>query len=105
MTASAVIFSSEAEAQLDALYEYIAANSGETRADAFVTQIISFCRGLAAFPERGTERVDLRPDLRVIGFRRRVAIAFTSHEGTVVILGVYYGGQNYEAILRDEDTE
>ena len=48
---------------------------------------------------RGMARDDLRPGLRVVGFRRRVTIAFAITEETVEILGIYYGGRDYEALL------
>jgi toxin ParE1/3/4 len=38
--------------------------------------------------------------LRTIGFRRRVTIAFTVETNTVTILGVYYGGRDFETSLR-----
>lgn len=54
------------------------------------------------FPERGTQRNDIRPGLRTTGYRHRATIAFEVTSDTVNILGVYYGGQDYEADLRDE---
>jgi toxin ParE1/3/4 len=103
MTAPAVVFSPESEDHLDALHDYIAEHSGQARADAFVARIVTFCEGLSPFPERGTRRDDLRPGLRIIGFRKRVAVAFVLLGEAVVILGVFYGGQDYETAFRDSD--
>ena len=51
------------------------------------------------FPERGAQRDDLLPRLRPVGYRRRVTIAFRvdAASATVTILGVFYGGQDFEA--------
>jgi toxin ParE1/3/4 len=37
--------------------------------------------------------------MRVAGFRRRVAIAFVVEPATVIIAGIFYGGQDYEKAL------
>ena len=55
---------------------------------------------LESFPERGTRRDDIRPGLRVIGFERRATIVFQVLEDEVIIVRVFYGGQDYEAALR-----
>jgi toxin ParE1/3/4 len=35
------------------------------------------------------------------GFRGRVVIAFATIDGAVVILGVYYGGRDFETLLAE----
>jgi plasmid stabilization system protein ParE len=50
----------------------------------------------------GVARDDLRPGLRIVGFRRRVTIAFAVTEATVEIPGIYYGGRDYETLLSAE---
>lgn len=37
--------------------------------------------------------------MRTIGFRRRIVIAFAVTDETVEILGVYYGGRDYESLF------
>jgi len=39
----------------------------------------------------------LKSGLRVIGYRRRVSIAFSVEAETVVTLGIFYGGRNFTA--------
>ncbi len=51
---------------------------------------------MRTFPVRGAQRDDIRPGLRVFGFRKRVSIAFEITGNVVTILGVFYGGQNLE---------
>lgn len=98
-----VDYSRRAVAQLEALYKYIAEDSGPDRAERFVSSITEYCDGFDMFPHRGAKRDDIRPGLRLVGFRRRVTIAFTVNEGSVNILGVFYGGQDYESILQDAE--
>lgn len=60
--------------------------------------------GFADFPERGRRRDDLRPGLRIIGFERRVTIAFHISSGAVIIDRILYGGRELEtAVGEDED--
>jgi toxin ParE1/3/4 len=98
-----VIFSLRAEQQLGHLYGYIADRDGEERAENYTNKIIDFCQGLATFPERGTRRDDVRPGLRVVGYAKRVTIAFAIKNDRVIIHGVFYGGQDYESIIGEEE--
>lgn len=47
-------------------------------------------------------RDDLRPGLRTISWRRRVTIALVVEEAVVVIVGIFYGGRDFESLLSDE---
>jgi toxin ParE1/3/4 len=38
--------------------------------------------------------------MRVVGFERRVTIAFSVQEERVTILRIFYGGRNWEEIMR-----
>lgn len=99
-----VVYSARARRQLSDLYAWIADQSGfPGRAEGYVSSILDFCDGLATFPTRGVARDDLRPGLRMIGFRRRAVIAFAVHEKTVEVLGVFYGGQDHESLLSEQD--
>lgn len=100
-----VLFSPEAEAQLVGLYRYIAVEASPTIAWRFTGAIVDYCEGFKTSPHRGTRRDDLRPGLRTVGFRRRATIAFAVDDDAVTILGVYYGGRDYEAVLRDDISD
>jgi toxin ParE1/3/4 len=95
-----VIFTPRAERQIDRLHEYVAAKASEGRADAYIARIVAFCIGLATFPMRGQKRDDLLPGLRTIGFERRVTVAFVVTANEVLIEGIFYGGQDFEAAFR-----
>ncbi|WP_411906262.1 type II toxin-antitoxin system RelE/ParE family toxin [Rhizobium mayense] len=60
----------------------------------YVSGIRQFLMELSTFPKRGTVRDDLVPGLRIIGYRRSVSIAFVVEEAHVLVLGVFYGGQD-----------
>lgn len=63
--------------------------------------MVSTCEGLAFFPLRGVPREDIRPGLRVTHHKGRTLIAYAVDEGmrTVSVVGVFYGGQDYEEAL------
>ena len=96
-----VVFAPEAQLDLLDLYDMVAEGSSSERAVAYVERIQAACLRLAAFPERGTRRDDIRPGLRVIGFERRVAIAFHVGAGRVTIDRILYGGRDV-GTLRSE---
>jgi plasmid stabilization system protein ParE len=89
-----VVVTPRAERQLDNLYSYIGG-------------IVADCLSLKTFPERGTKRDDIRPGLRTIGYRRRVTIAFLVDliTSTIAVHGVFYGGQDFEQLLRDVEAD
>jgi toxin ParE1/3/4 len=96
-----VIFTSDADADLAELYDYIATQGSPARALAYVQRITAFCRGLVTFPKRGSRRDDLRPGLRTIGFGRRDSIAFLVSPDAVVIVRILHGGRDMDAVFED----
>ena len=97
-----VQFSPAARDQLAELEDYISETASPAVAVRYVNAIITYCEGLAMFPMRGRGRDDLLAGLRTTNYRRRVVIAFLVNiEARIVsIVGIYYGGRDYEAILR-----
>ena len=49
--------------------------------------------------ERGHRRDDIRPGLRIIGFERRVTIAFMVQDQRATFLRIFYGGRNWEEVM------
>jgi toxin ParE1/3/4 len=43
--------------------------------------------------------------LRITSYRKRVVIAFDVDADRVNIIGIFYGGQDYETALQEEDEE
>ena len=107
MKSHTVSFTPRAERQLAHLYRHIADESGEARAERYVGKIVAACQAPSNFPERGSKRYDIRPNLRTIGYAKSATIAFSvdSMTDTVAIYGVYYGGQDFETILRDAEGD
>lgn len=100
-----VVFSPEAEEQLVALYGYIAAAASPDIAARYTEAIVGYCESLRTFPHRGTMRDDVRPGLRITNYKKRVVIAFDVDAEQVSIIGVFYGGQDYETILQDNSDD
>jgi len=98
-----VVFSPGAEAQLVKLHRDIAEKASPAIGERYTAAIVAYCLSLSTFPHRGTRHDDVRPGLRTVGYRRRVTIAFSVSDNVVNILGVYYGGQDYEADFRDDE--
>ena len=60
----------------------------------YIERIEAVCQDLSTFPDRGTRRDELFPGLRIIGFERRIAIAFHIEPKTVTIDRILYGGRD-----------
>lgn len=87
-----------------AITEHIERWTGDRNlADSTVDAIRTYVKGFSERPHRGTKRDDLRPSLRIVPFKKRTVIAFEVDERRqiVTILRVFYGGQDYEAVMRD----
>ncbi len=97
-----VVFTPEALDQLTALYQYIAAAASPAIAANYTDAIVTYCEQLQNFPQRGTLRDDVLPGLRITHYKKRAVIAFAVDEGLVSIIGVFYGGQDYEAVLQSD---
>jgi len=87
------------------LYEYIAERGSPVIAARYAEAIVAYCESLATLPHRGTKRDDSRAGLRIANYKRRAVIAFAIDEATdmVAILGLFYGGRDYERVLVDDD--
>ncbi|MGM0512196.1 MAG: type II toxin-antitoxin system RelE/ParE family toxin [Pseudomonadota bacterium] len=98
-----VVFSAQAEEQLAALYRYIANAATPQTALSYTENIVEYCEALEQFPHRGNPRDDILPGLRVTHYRKRTVIAFVVEAQRVSVLGIYYGGQDYESALSTEE--
>lgn len=105
MKARRLAYAPEAEAQLLGLYRYIAERGSPAAARRFTDAIMMRCEELADAPLIGRLREDIRPNLRLWPYRRRVMIAYDLDAEVVTILGIFYGGQDFELLLRPDDNE
>jgi plasmid stabilization system protein ParE len=100
----AVVFAPEAEEQLVELYLYIADQASPAIARDYTEAVVDDCLKLNHFPLRGVARDDIRPGVRITHHKGRTVIAFQVDEPSrsVAILGVFYGGQDYQAALQPD---
>ncbi len=99
MSSYQVVFSPESQEQIADLYRYIEAASSPQIALDYTDALLRFCEGMEVFPERGTPRDDIRYGLRTTNYRGSAIIAYVILGDIVHILGIYYGGQDYESLL------
>jgi plasmid stabilization system protein ParE len=100
-------FAPEALAQLTAIEDFIALSGTREGAERYVDGIVECCRNLTTFPLGGTRRDDLMPGLRITNYHSRSVIAYTvnTEARTISIVGVFYGGQDYEGRLAIPTTK
>jgi toxin ParE1/3/4 len=94
-----VVVAPEAAEDLNELYDWIAAQSSHPLAMGYLERVETFCRRLSIGSERGHLRSDVRPGLRIMGFERRLTIAFAVDAETVTVLRVFTAGKNWETSL------
>lgn len=94
-----VVFSPEAQTDLEAIFDFIADAATPIVALNYLERLEAYCAGMALGSERGHRRDDVRPGLRIVGFERRITIAFTVSAENVTILGIFYGGRDWEREL------
>ena len=99
----AVVFTPEAEEQLAALYRYIRDEASPEIALRYTSAIVAHCESLRDFPRRAVRRDDIRPGLHITHYKGRAVIAFSVDAEQVSIIGVFYGGRDYETILQADD--
>ncbi len=101
MKERSVEFAPEASEDLLQLYDWIAAAASPETAIRYIDRIEVFCERLRHASDRGDIRNDIRPGLRIVGFERRVTVAFMVTETRVTVLRLMYGGQNWEQQLKE----
>ena len=95
--------SSDADRDLDQLSDWISERSASIRvALGYIDRIRTYLTSFQDFPHRGTKRDDLRAGLRLIGFERRVTIAFSVEGDTVVIVRIFYAGRDVDVLASEE---
>ncbi len=100
----------EAERQLNEIDDWIAKKATVEIARRFVSAILDHIEGIPTFPFAGRAHDDVRPGMRTTTYKKRTLVAYevdeTSGELVINILGVFHGGQNWEAALSaDEDSD
>ena len=92
-----VVRSPEADRDIEALLDYIAENSGPQRSLRVIAGLRSFIESLALASRRGTDRSDLLPGMRTLGYRGWLTIAFVVSDEAVTVLRVFPRGRDWES--------
>lgn len=93
----------EAERQLNEIDDWIAKTATADIARRFVSAILEHIDGILLFPLAGRSRDEVRSGIRTTTYRKRTLVAYevdeSSGEVVVNVLGVFHGGQDWEATL------
>ena len=92
-----VILTPEARQDLFDIYDWIASNASPNVAISYLERLETYCAGFETASEHGHPRDDILPGLRIVGFEKRVTIAFEVSDELVTIFRLFYGGENWEA--------
>jgi toxin ParE1/3/4 len=103
-------YTPRARQQLHDLDEWIVAAASKDVAQSYLARVIDHIEDILVFPLAGRPRDDLRPGIRTTTYKDRTLIAYdvddSTGESVITILGVFHGGQNWEAALSaGEDSE
>lgn len=99
-----VALSSEAEKDLAGILQTVASATSREVAISYLDRIETFLAGFDIASKLGTLRDDIRLGLRIVGFERRLTIAFTVTELDVIILRVFGGGMDWQSELEPDET-
>jgi toxin ParE1/3/4 len=99
-------YTPEAQRQLDHLDDWITEKASADVARRFISAILDHIDGILIFPLAGRARDDVRPGMWTATFKKRTLIAYEIDEssGDVVVnvLGVFHGGQDWEAAVGED---
>jgi plasmid stabilization system protein ParE len=102
-------YTPEAQQQLNELDDWITKAASAEIARRFVSAILDHIDGIRVFPLAGQARDDVRPGMRTTSFKKRTLVAYevdeSSGELVVNVLGVFHGGQNWEAVLGEDEGD
>ena len=97
MAPNRIRLTAEAEDDLAQIYRFVRRSSGSAEvARNYAARIRAFLNTFDTFPERGSIRDAIRPGLRIVGFERRVSVAFVVEAENVVILRILYAGRQFD---------
>lgn len=102
-------YTPEAQQQLNQLDDWITKAASAEIARRFVSAILDHIDGILMFPLAGRARDDVRPGMRTSTVKKRTVVAYevdeSSGELVVNILGVFHGGQDWEAALGENQND
>lgn len=98
-------YTPEAQQQLNELDAWITKSASGEIAQHFVSTIFDHIDSILVFPRAGLARDDIRPGMRTSTLKKKTLVAYgideSSGELVVNILGVFHGGQDWEAAFSE----
>lgn len=91
-----VIFAPEARYDLLDIETWLLTVTSMRTAAGFIQRVIDACEALEIASERRHGRDDLKSGMRIIGFERRLTIAFAVRPDRVEILRIFRRGRDWE---------
>ncbi|WP_217568679.1 type II toxin-antitoxin system RelE/ParE family toxin [Mesorhizobium sp. GbtcB19] len=86
------------------IFKHIAEASGNPQvALKFVLRIEDRCQSIGNAPRGGRLRDDIAPGLRTVPFEHSAVIAYVSEGDAVYVVNIFYGGRDFEALMRGGD--
>lgn len=98
MKSRSVVYTDTARQDLLRILHWLANNASIPSAVDVVVDIEDFIDRLDIASQRGIRRDDIEPGLRMIS-HKRADIAVLVEEDRVLIIRIFYGGENYEKAL------
>jgi toxin ParE1/3/4 len=96
-----VSYADSAKLDLGEIQRYlISSGASFTTARSFTARIRDRCAKIGNVPHIGTARDDILPGLRMVPFERSAVILYMIETNRVRITNIFYGGRDYEALLR-----
>ncbi|KAA3449320.1 type II toxin-antitoxin system RelE/ParE family toxin [Mesorhizobium sp. SARCC-RB16n] len=97
-----VDYREDARNDLADIFKHIAEASGSPEvALKFVLRIEDRCQSIGNAPRGGRSRDDIVPGLRTVPFEHSAIIAYVVDNDLVHIVNIFYGGRDYETLVRD----
>ena len=100
-----VVLSRTALTDLAKIGRWIAEAGAPVTARRYVQRIRARLARLGDSPGAGRPFEGDGSELRVVGFERRIMIAYRVEKTRIIVTQVFYGGQNWERVLRNGESE
>lgn len=93
-----LIFTHQAQSDLDEIWDYLASEADEAIADRVVDEIRYACERIVEFPHSGRTKEMLRPDLRSFIVRNYVFFYYVHSDG-IEIIRILHGARDIESLI------
>ncbi len=98
-----VKYQESAQNDLADIFRFLVEENGSPQtALKFVLRIEDRCQRIGDAPFGGRPRDDLQPGIRTVPFEHSAVIAYIVAEGQVLITNIFYGGRDFEALMRGD---